>query len=184
MKNNPVFWGLFCHFLQKRYTNLAFLKEFCKNWQNNPQNNMAFFFTSALSSFVVFIIKNYASFSHNCWLIQTYASLYFLHTFEKVTIFFYDFVKILCKSSLSVLFSKFELLIKTFFIFNPGVLLNFCKNTISTDLIWITNILKPETKPTMESGSRNWKQPFYLMDMRYENINVHEFNKWFPESFR
>ena len=35
--------GLFCHFLQKRYTNLAFLKEFYKSWQNNPQNNLAIF---------------------------------------------------------------------------------------------------------------------------------------------
>ena len=38
-----LFCGLFCHFLQKRSTNLAFLKEFCKNWQNNPQNNLATF---------------------------------------------------------------------------------------------------------------------------------------------
>ena len=38
-----LFCRLFCHFLQKHSTNLAFLKEFCKNWQNNPQNNLAIF---------------------------------------------------------------------------------------------------------------------------------------------
>ena len=29
--------------LEKATTNLAFLKEFCENWQNNPQNNLAIF---------------------------------------------------------------------------------------------------------------------------------------------
>ena len=35
-----LFYGLFCHFLQKCSTNFAFLKEFCKNCQTN-QNNLA-----------------------------------------------------------------------------------------------------------------------------------------------